>query len=344
MDNSKPQCNGLWHTSGGNSTQDRVFLLSCAEARRYLHLDESRNNLVPRLAPTAYAANRGAWRNSDVLTADGEASGWWWLRSPGYQHDMAAIIDEYGALGTATVVNAAVCVRPALWVTISAAPSSPASSVGPGDTVTFGNFRQDSDSPAGVRPIEWLVLDVQDGRALLLSRYCLYALWPEGDSSWENSNVRSWLNSEFLPAAFSGSQRDAILLTEVDNSAGQSPPDWSVPDGPATTDRLFLLSWAEAHRYFGTQVEVLADDEDAALKSRAAATALAMGYGLRDWHGFTTIDGESSVDWLLRTPNYGQSSLSWIDYSGKCHYFGTLYYASVGLRPAMWVDLTAAGF
>ena len=42
-----------------------------------------------------------------------------------------------------------------------------------GDYISFGSYEQDNDVTNGKEPIEWLVLDVQEGKAKILSRYAL---------------------------------------------------------------------------------------------------------------------------------------------------------------------------
>ena len=73
-----------------------------------------------------------------------------------------------------------------------------------GDIIKFGSYPQDAN---GVKfPIEWLVLDVKENEALLISRYGLdykpygndpYSFW------WERSELRRWLNDNFIKSAFS---------------------------------------------------------------------------------------------------------------------------------------------
>lgn len=90
VDNSSIQCYSRWSTSGGNNTQDKVFLLSYAEANKYLGVTyDNSNNTKSRVAPTAYAISQGAWTSDSEKTMDGEAAGWWWLRSPGTNQDDA---------------------------------------------------------------------------------------------------------------------------------------------------------------------------------------------------------------------------------------------------------------
>ncbi len=117
VDNGSKQ--GYWSTSGGNNTQDRVFLLSYAEANKYLGVTyNDGKNKKSRVAPTAYVIKQGAFTSSSNKTADGDASGWWWLRSPGYNQNYAADVSYDGSLYSSRVFDVSVCVRPALWINL----------------------------------------------------------------------------------------------------------------------------------------------------------------------------------------------------------------------------------
>jgi hypothetical protein len=71
------------------------------------------------------------------------------------------------------------------------------------DIVSFGSFPQDDTGRK--TPIEWLVLEVSDGTALLLSRYGLaarpYHAAP-GAVTWADCDLRGGLNHDFLMEAF----------------------------------------------------------------------------------------------------------------------------------------------
>ncbi len=117
VDNGSSQ--GYWDTNGGNNTQDRVFLLSYAEANTYLGVTrEDSNNMKSRAAPTAYALKQGASTSSSYKTADGSAAGWWWLRSPGNYQSDAAYVSTDGSLSRNFVDTVYACVRPALWINL----------------------------------------------------------------------------------------------------------------------------------------------------------------------------------------------------------------------------------
>lgn len=119
VDNSNSHGYSGYSTSGGNNTQDRIFLLSYAEANRYLGVtyDDS-NNTRSRVAPTAYAIAQGAWKSSLSKTADGDAAGWWWLRSPGLNQSSAGSVGDGGSLYSYNVRSGNGVVRPALWVNL----------------------------------------------------------------------------------------------------------------------------------------------------------------------------------------------------------------------------------
>lgn len=108
--------NPEYGTDPGNSTKDKVFLLSISEANKYFANDEAR-----KCVPTAYAKAQGAYTNDYYKTAGGEAACVWWLRSPGYDSDDAAGVDNDGSVGEggANVSYDDPCVRPALWIDLA---------------------------------------------------------------------------------------------------------------------------------------------------------------------------------------------------------------------------------
>lgn len=119
VDNSSSQGYSGWSTRGGNNTQDKIFLLSYAEANQYLDVtyDDSKN-MKSRISPTAYAQKQGANTYIGYKTAeDGDVAGWW-LRSPGGYRDNAAYVNSFGSLRISDVRYDGACVRPALWINL----------------------------------------------------------------------------------------------------------------------------------------------------------------------------------------------------------------------------------
>ena len=118
VDNSSRQSYSLWSTNGGNNTEDKIFLLSCAEAQKYLGVTQTNDsNTKSRISPTEYAIKQRAFVSS-VKTVNGASAGWWWLRSPGITQYYASRVGTGGSLSSCNVDSDIGCVRPALWISL----------------------------------------------------------------------------------------------------------------------------------------------------------------------------------------------------------------------------------
>ncbi len=118
VDNSRNQGYSELKTNGGNNTQDKVFLLSYAEANRYLGVSWNKWSSKAQVSPTAYAKKAGVYTNTYYKTEEGKEAGWWWLRSPGSLLNHAALVFRDGSLRNYSVDAGSGCVRPALWVNL----------------------------------------------------------------------------------------------------------------------------------------------------------------------------------------------------------------------------------
>lgn len=100
-------------TPGGNSTQDKLFLLSIDEVLCYFSSDEER-----KASQTEYAKSHEKY--SEYFTRKGgKPTVLWWLRSPGDYSFEAAFVDHVGCVvpkGGNVSCNRAV--RPALWINL----------------------------------------------------------------------------------------------------------------------------------------------------------------------------------------------------------------------------------
>lgn len=95
--------NPKYGTDPGNATQDQVFLLSITEANKYFDYD---NIKTCRLTDYAAAKTSTGW--------------YWWLRSPGDYHNLAAYVNFDGSVSNNgyIVSNSSVAVRPAMWISL----------------------------------------------------------------------------------------------------------------------------------------------------------------------------------------------------------------------------------
>ena len=204
-----------------------------------------------------------------------------------------------------------------------------------GDIITFGRYPQAAEGTERT-PIGWIVLEVQDGKALVISRYGLDAVpynTEPVDVTWENCTLRAWLNSDFLNAAFTPEEQAAIPVAEVDNSAAQGYSEWNTNGGNNTQDQVFLLSWAEANRYFGVTRKKNPG-------ASVAPTAYAAGKGAFTRAEALTEDGAEAGYWWLRSPGGVQFLAACVGTLGTLADYD-VDQEIVCVRPAMWLDLNA---
>lgn len=201
------------------------------------------------------------------------------------------------------------------------------SAVKVGDYIKFGNYPQSNSDTK--EPIEWLVLDFSDKKALIISRYGLDARPYHYDEyekvTWENCDLRKWLNGEFLKNAFTAAEQKKIAVTKL---ANDNNAEYSTFGGNSTEDRVFCLSFAEAGSLF---------KDDAARK--CVPTPYAVGKGA--WQARENfINGRACCYWWLRSLGEDQNKASVI------YAFGTLcptgypvFQDNIAVRPALWVNL-----
>lgn len=204
-----------------------------------------------------------------------------------------------------------------------------------GNYVTFGTYPQ-TKAGNDATPIEWLVLARDGDKALLISCYGLDAQ-PYNtsiiDVTWETCTLRKWLNGTFYNKAFSSAEQAAILTTNVDNSKSQCYSAWNTSGGNNTQDKVFLLSYAEANKYFGVTYS-----GDINTKSRVAPTAYAIAQGT--FRNSSKHVDSTNTGWLLRSPGNGRGSAAFVFPDGSLGSIGVSYDSSA-VRPALWVNLEA---
>lgn len=201
-------------------------------------------------------------------------------------------------------------------------------SAGEGDIIFFGNYEQDNNPDNGAEPIEWQVLSRQDGRMLVISRYgldCQRYNETYANVTWETCTLRNWLNTEFYNIAFSGSEKELIVTTALDN------PDnavYGTLGGSVTDDNVFCLSIDESKTYFASGQSGSAEPTQYAVSKGAYANTS------------TQWSGGSCYYWL-RSPGNAQDFASIISINGNADSYGYLVYSSPEVvRPAMWLSMS----
>ncbi len=193
-----------------------------------------------------------------------------------------------------------------------------------GNIVTFGKYEQDNNKRNGTEDIEWIVIDVKDGKSLLLSRYGLDAKPYNSRKTgitWEKCSLRKWLNSTFVSNAFSRKEQAALLKTAVDNSRKQNNGEWNTPGGNNTEDRVFLLSCQEVNDLYVSRQEL----------TECVPTEYATAQGA--WKS-----AQGKAWWWLRSPAINQNNAVIVNGDGS-HSYRSVNYGLVCVRPAFWLDL-----
>ena len=122
------------------------------------------------------------------------------------------------------------------------------------DSVTFGSYPQSDTTGATKEPIEWIVLDRDGDKTLLFSKYVLdYKCYEDKvnePSTWNNSTLRNWLNSEFIDFSFNNSEHSLISEISIDNKIFDVNGEVT-DEGKNSVDKVFCLSYSDIKSYFG---------------------------------------------------------------------------------------------
>lgn len=225
-----------------------------------------------------------------------------------------------------------------------------------GDHIFFGHYEQDNDLNNGPEPIEWRVLEVNGNKMFLLSEYVLDAVpfneVNEGNN-WSTSSLRQWLNSDFIRSAFTEAEAEAVMITELDNSSKQT---FYLSSGtPNTEDQIFLLSYAEASVYFISPYHSMGVATNYAKPKIMSIRELPSLDGNFRSHGNYTIthtyEDKKYAPWWFRSPHLSWHTIGCAPYdennkwnaswskSSLAYYPEVNCLSSMGIRPAMWVDI-----
>ena len=123
------------------------------------------------------------------------------------------------------------------------------------DTVFFGKYPQGGRGE--IMPIEWIVLDRKEDRALLLSKYILDMqtfAWPDTKNFWGFCRLHDWLKNWFMNRAFSPDETARIIQPVELEYSDNDVFLWEFFNMDDVTnsmrDPVFLLSAADAELYF----------------------------------------------------------------------------------------------
>lgn len=203
------------------------------------------------------------------------------------------------------------------------------------------------------QPIKWRVLEVADGKSLLLAEQSLDAqLYNTGDRGdvWKNSTLRSFLNSYnssmnvnnedysskgFFSKAFDKEEQAAICNMTIESSTNSV---FGTDGGGDTEDRIFLLSEEDVYGENAAKHGFSSDNSDMDSARRAKSTTYAKAKGCYNWF-YGEYKGNSS--WMLRTPGAFIAEVEVVEGDGSIDPQGyEIIEPGNSVRPALWLDLS----
>lgn len=195
----------------------------------------------------------------------------------------------------------------------------------PGQIVVYGRYEQDNDFGNGKEEIEWIVLEAEDGKACLISRYILDSipfLEPSRWATYSSSNIRIWLFDTFYNAAFSDAQKNDVLVYDI--KPGLNPSYPGTPQGADVDDEVGFLSVEQVEHYFPSATD-----------KQCTATVYALERGV-----FQAANGFSP--WWTCTMGKDNESACLVRSDGAINYGGReLTVRTFGVRPVIWINTEA---
>lgn len=201
-----------------------------------------------------------------------------------------------------------------------------------GGTFQMGKVEQDNDLDNGTEPIEWIVLEKNEGKAFVISKQILgfltFAKWDSwcafnDEWDWEPENLftwrldrnqhRAWLEEEMYVNSFSNDEKALILQTYNETISWKD----DVFD-EESWDYLYIPSIEEVDQY-------LSNDD----LRKAEMTAYVDEKVIK-------LDGYGT--WSLRTEGVSPKYSKQVKENGE---IGEMYcVVENGVRPVMWLDIS----
>ena len=194
----------------------------------------------------------------------------------------------------------------------------PLFNAGVGAVVTLGSYELDGldNGPEG---IPWIVVYRAEDKVLAVSQYVIeemqFSSSQEEIITWNDSNLKSWLNGNFYNTAFTKEEKAQLAPLQVDFSG-----EYVFEGGSETDEHVFLLSTDETYSYLGA-LDAFHAQASGALRKRSASV----------------VDSDGRINYWTRSTSFasaGVTSTTWTDiYNFEAD---SVY----GVRPAIWISLS----
>lgn len=183
-----------------------------------------------------------------------------------------------------------------------------------GNTVLFGRYNQDLFE--GTDALEWIIVQKDGSKALLVSKKALEAA-PFAGTKWSASVLRYWLNTTFMENAFSKNDKN-FLIKQITTTVYQDAEGKESID--IAEDNVFVLSENEMNRFFTT------DEQRCAMATDYLKTK-----------GIYVNDANSMVHYWLRSVS-PDGKIKYVNGGGAINHDGRKSTEIIAVRPAVWVE------
>ena len=191
-----------------------------------------------------------------------------------------------------------------------------------GDIICFGTYEQDDNESNGAEDIEWLVLAKDGEKILVISRHAIDCRQfnKSGRANWESSDIRKWLNNDFIASALNINDRSLIVTTVTMTEDNEDSSSILTSE-----DQVFLLSLSEAEEFF---------ESNKAREFKPTKYAESIGKRQKD----QTTSFATQTCWL-RSPGRYSDHVSTVYSDGTISDLGSTVWFYYLVRPVMWIDL-----
>ena len=180
-----------------------------------------------------------------------------------------------------------------------------------GEEVVFGKYPQGEDGAEA--DIAWTVLYTDKKQSLLISKYALDAQKYNQtfiETNWKNSDIRQWLNNKFFEMAFSEKEQKAVCATNLTDEK--------------TEDKVFLLSEADANKFYGYKHYRSCQVTPFAENNGAYCNEVGKGW------------------WWLRTMDKSKTNAKCVNVAGKIESVD-VDNTDCSVRPVIWINTDLIG-
>lgn len=190
-----------------------------------------------------------------------------------------------------------------------------------GDIIRLGSYEQDGDYSNGAEQLEWMVLEADGEKAMLLSLYAIdtksYHANRDYERTWESCDLNTWLNTSFYNDAFTSAEKNMIVKSKISTPAN---PDYGTSGGSDSYDNVFILSAEEASRFFSKSERIAKPTKYIRIKENYPA------------------EQDDVCWWWLRSTGKNGKKACYVDEFGYIGTEGNWINDAISVRPAIYIE------